>query len=58
MALGLAFYVIMLVWLIFALAWNWPGNAVGPYGPIGNALLIFVLFLLLGWKVFGAPLHG
>jgi len=58
MGIGLAFWVIMLVWLIFALAWNWPGTSVGPYGPVGNTLLLFVLFLLLRWKVFGAPLHG
>ena len=27
-------------------------------GTLGNMLLLFVLFLLLGWKVFGAPIHG
>ena len=48
----------MLIWAIFACAWNFSGGIVGPYGPFGNTLLIFVLFLLLGWKVFGAPLHG
>lgn len=58
MSLGLAFWVIMLVWLIFGLAWNWPGAAIGAYGPLGNALLLFALLLLLGWHVFGPPLHG
>jgi len=58
MALGLAFWILMLLWLAFGLVWNWPGNtAVGPYGPIGNALFLFLLFMLLGWQVFGAPLH-
>jgi hypothetical protein len=47
----------MLVWLIFGLAWH-VGYIVGPAGPIGGTLLLFVLFLLLGWKVFGPPLHG
>lgn len=58
MTLGVAFWVIMLVWLLFSMAWNWPGTPIGPYGPIGNALLIFFLFMLLGWKVFGAALHA
>lgn len=56
MTLGLAFYVILLVWAIFG-ALVWTGNG-GPYAAHGNTLLLFVLFLLLGWKVFGPPLHG
>lgn len=57
MTIGLAFYILMLIWLVFGLLlhFNYVG---GPYGPVGNNLLLFVLFLLLGWKVFGAPLHG
>lgn len=56
MTLGLCFWILMLIWLVFGLAsWN---NAVGPYGSVGNTLLLFVLLLLLGWKAFGAPLHG
>lgn len=59
MTIGLAFWILMLLWLVFGLAWNWPGNTVvGPYGPVGNTLLLFMLLLLLGWRVFGAPLHG
>lgn len=59
MGLGLAFWILMLLWLVFGLAWNWPGNAVvGQYGPIGNALLLFILLLILGWHDFGPPLHG
>lgn len=58
MTLGLAFYILLLLWLVFGLAWNWPGGPVGAYGPMGNSILLFFLFLLLGWKVFGPPLHG
>lgn len=59
MTLGLAFWLCMFLWLMFGLAWNWPGNsAIGPYGPIGNTVLLFLLFLILGWRVFGAPLHS
>jgi hypothetical protein len=59
MQIGLLYWILMLIWLVFGLAWNWPGyNRVGPYGPIGNGILLFILLLLLGWKVFGEPLHG
>lgn len=58
MSMGLVFWVLMLLWLVFGIAWNWPGNSVvGPYGPIGNNVLLFVLLLLLGWHAFGAPIR-
>ena len=58
MTLGLAFWILMLFWLVFGLVWNWPNNPVpAHYWPIGNVVLLFLLFLLLGWQVFGAPLH-
>lgn len=57
MAMGLIFWIIMLLWLIFALAWNFNWVAMGQHGPLGNSLLLFVLFLLLGWQVFGAPVR-
>ena len=60
MTLGLVFWILMLIWLVFGLVWNWPGGnpALAPYGPIGNTILLFVLFLLLGWHAFGPPVHG
>ncbi len=56
MTLGLAFWILMLIWLVFGLAWH--GGFMGTYGPWGSTLLLFVLLLLLGWKEFGAPIHG
>jgi hypothetical protein len=60
MTLGLVFWILMLIWLIFGLVWNWPGGAGigGPWGPVGNTILLFILFLLLGWHAFGPPVHG
>jgi hypothetical protein len=55
MSLGLAFWVLMLIWLVFGLVSHF--YTVGPYGTVVSTLLLFVLFLLLGWQVFGAPLH-
>lgn len=56
MTFALAFWILMLLWLVFGLAW-WHGS-LGTWGPLGGGLLLFILFLLLGWKLFGAPLHG
>ena len=50
MTLAVAFWVCMLIWLVWTGWQSWPNVA-------GNGLL-FLLFVLLGWKVFGAPIHG
>jgi hypothetical protein len=55
MSLGLAFWILMLIWLVFGFAWH--AGVLGPYGPWGSTFLLFILLLLLGWKVFGPPLH-
>jgi len=56
MTLALCFWILMLIWLVFGLAWHF-GYVVGPYAVGGSNLLLFILFLLLGWAVFGPPLH-
>ncbi len=57
MTLGLAFWILMFLWLILGFYWSWPQASSGIYGPMGNTLILFVLFLLLGWSQFGPPLH-
>ena len=56
MSIALAFWILMLIWLIFGVA-QWRGM-VGPYGVWGHSLLLFILLLLLGWQLFGAPIKG
>jgi len=56
MTRGLIFWVLMLIWAVFGLLVF--GGFVGVYGPIGARLLDFVLFLLLGWQVYGPPVRG
>jgi hypothetical protein len=46
----------MFVWLILGLYAGYIGGP-SPY-IIGGNLLLFILLLLLGWQVFGAPLRG
>lgn len=54
MSLGLAFWITMLVWLVFTVAvqrdapLNWRSH--------GGTALVFLLFLMLGWGIFGAPI--
>lgn len=56
MSLAIAFWVCLLLFVILGGYINWPGTA-GPYTPIGNALLCFLLFLIAGIKLFGPPLQ-
>jgi hypothetical protein len=53
MTLGLIFWLLMFLWLIFGLFSYWSPN---PNWPWGHGLFLFVLFLLLGWHDFGAPI--
>ena len=50
MTIALLYWLLMVLWLLslFApTAWGkWP-----------NAVLLFLLFALLGWQLFGAPVH-
>lgn len=58
MSLGLIFWILMLITLIFGYIVNFRAGVLGPVGPWGNTLLWWILFLLLGWAVFGAPIKG
>ena len=55
MTLGLCYWILMLIWLVFGLLVHF-GYA-GAWGATGNVVLLFILFLLLGWQVFVPPLH-
>ena len=60
MTLGILFWVLMLLWLIFGMVAVWPKEApptVFGYAPFGGTLLHFILLLILGWKVLGAPVQ-
>lgn len=47
----------MLIWLVFGFWSNWPMTGANSR-PLGNTLLLFVLLVILGWQVFGAPIHS
>ena len=56
MSLGLAYWILMLIWFVFGLYANF---AFGPpnHYLLGGNVMLFILLLLLGWQVFGAPLR-
>jgi hypothetical protein len=60
MTIGLLFWILMLIWLIFGFVvnWGWPNTVPATYGIWGHSLLLFILLGLLGWQAFGAPVHG
>ena len=52
MSLALAFWITMFIWLLLGLYTNRANlRAAAP------DLILFVLLLLVGWQVFGPPLH-
>ena len=55
MSRRLIFWVLMLIWFVFQIGVF--AGVIGHYAAPGNALLDFVLFLLLGWQVYGPPVH-
>ena len=55
MQLGLAFWIIFLIWIILGLVGPFWGP---PWGHWPGFVLELLLLFILGWKVFGPPLHG
>jgi hypothetical protein len=61
MTRGLIFWVLMLIWFVFALVINLAPMALEGYGRgagLADQFLFFILFLLLGWQVYGPPVRG
>lgn len=55
MTRGLAFWILMLLWLVLGVAWHFA--VFGGVVVWGLALIPFLLLLLRGWQVFGPPLR-
>jgi len=56
MTFALIFWILMLLWVLFGV-WGVYGRPGWPYFWHANGLFLFILFLLLGWRVFGAPVN-
>ena len=58
MTLGFLFWLIMVLWALFG-AWGiYPSPNKPPFVPFLGIGLTFVLFFLLGWRVFGFVIQG
>jgi hypothetical protein len=55
MSIGLIFWVLMLIWLIFGVL-SRTSPVMSSY-PWAGDLLIFILLFLLGWHAFGFMVH-
>lgn len=51
---GLVFWLLMFLWVLYG-AWGWYTPA--PHWIYGHGLFLFILFFLLGWKVYGVPIR-
>jgi hypothetical protein len=59
MSLALVYWILMLLWLVTGLWWHWePATTPLGYAPLGLHVFLFILLLILGWGVFGTPVHG
>lgn len=59
MALGIFFWILMLLWLVLGGMLYVRGRAAAGSGmAFGGDLLAFVIVAVLGWAVFGAAIQG
>ena len=58
MSKGLMFWILMLLWLVVWGVGTWGGPYYGHYSTAVSGLLLFVLFAVLGWTVFGPAIRG
>jgi hypothetical protein len=58
MTLSFLYWLLMLLWLLFSGWWGWRTDAAGRSSVWGSGVLLFLLFLILGLKLFGFPIKG
>ena len=57
MSLALAFWIVLGIAVLFGAAPVWNSSGKDWRGAVPSLVVLFLIFLL-GWAVFGAPLHG
>ena len=58
MPLELVYWILMLLWLVAGAWWGWSTPPPGRGPIIGWSIVLFMLFLTIGLKIFGAPIRG
>jgi len=57
MPLGIVFWVLFIIWLLFYGTWRFGGGA-WPHGENANGFLLALLVFILGWHSFGFIIRG
>lgn len=57
MSRGLIFWIMLLLWFL-SLVCGYVGLYPAYWHPIVNSVFLFLLFLLVGWQLWGAPIKG
>ena len=57
MSIGLLFWILWIIGMIFGFGWGWKGSN-GAYIGIGSGLIVWIMIGLLGWAQWGPPIHG
>jgi hypothetical protein len=59
MSFQLAYWVLMGLWFAFGLWSAWPLTTdPAKRTAAASELFLFILLVLLGWKIFGPPVHA
>jgi len=58
MPLSLAFWVLLLLWVVGVSYWGYRSPPEGRFFLGGWLLLEFLILLVIGLRIFGAPLRG
>jgi hypothetical protein len=58
MPLSIAFWVLILLWCVSGCWWGYTTSPEGRAPLVGWSLLLFLLLLVLGLKLFGGPIQG
>lgn len=56
LSIGLLFWLLMILWLIFGLVWGYPADPANRWRHGGGHILLWVVLFLIGWEVFGWPI--
>lgn len=56
MSRGLMYWIIVLLWVLTVLAPLFGFS--GPTVTHASEAVLLILFILLGWQVYGPPIHG
>lgn len=55
MTLQVWFWIIMALWFVIGLYADYVPGQPYPYFRGARHVLVFILFVIIGWQVFGAP---